>query len=116
MLVTACEKENVLEDITLNNPYDLEVVDYVEVYNVKQLGCATIEIDLRIKPSNIPPSLDYTHFIIKPSDKFARKVPISTTENIKLAVPCNQEEKFFITLYENDTELESLPSVYIYTP
>ncbi len=112
----SCEEENLLEDVFLDNPYDLEVVDYVEVYNVRQLGCETIEIDLRVNLGNIPPTLNYSHFVIKTAPSQARKVNKAFTSDLKIIVPCGLEETFEITLYDDNTQLESLPSVFNYIP
>lgn len=116
VILTSCEKENLLEGIELNNPYDLEVVNYIEIINVRQLGCETIEIDLKLNTENIPPSLNYTHFVLKRSNSSARKINLNITTDIKFLVDCNTEDQIFMTLYDDVTDLESLPSVYNYIP
>ncbi len=112
----SCEEENLLEDVFLENPYDLEIVDYVEVFNVRQLGCETIEIDLRVNSTNIPPDLNYTHFVIKTDPLFARRINKAFTSDLKITVPCGLKETFEITLYDDITQLESLPSIFNYIP
>ena len=114
VFITACKKDNELNDVSLANSYDGEVVDFITLDNVNPISCDYFRADFKINTEKIPSELDYTHVVLKYEDGTTIKYRVLT--GLFFESNCTGTTTYLMTLYNEDSKLESRPSKYIYTP
>ena len=115
LLFYSCNKDNDFEDVTLENRYANEVVDFVTIDNSELLSCNVVKLFFSVKNENLPDSITYTHVLFKKEINTAVKIP-KNNESVILYINCDTPTTFFITLYNEDLNKESNPSMYTYNP
>jgi hypothetical protein len=115
LLFYSCNKDNDFEDVTLENRYANEVVDFVTIDNSELLSCNVVKLFFSVKNENLPDSITYTHVLFKKEINTAVKIP-KNNESVILNINCDTPTTFFITLYNEDLNKESNTSMYTYNP
>ncbi len=115
LLFYSCNKDNDFEDVTLENRYANEVVDFVTIDNSELLSCNVVKLFFSVKNENLPDSITYTHVLFKKEINTAVKIP-KNNESVILNINCDAPTTFFITLYNEDLNKESNTSMYTYNP